>query len=115
MLVTLHHVRSAASVRSHRAYANEYRHRHIHTEFGATQLGRQSDHIFPVFDTIVPYAAGIPVDHVAMVPEGSLRTGHRQLIEFGPTEPQLHLDTGHIHVGVDTQINDTAQQQCGHH
>lgn len=55
LLVTLHHLRSAAGLWPDTALADQHSHSDIHTEPGAAQLGCQSAYLLPLLLAGVPH------------------------------------------------------------
>jgi len=51
VLGSLHRLRPASSLRAHPQIEDDDRRGDVHSKFGATQLGRQSAHLLPIFYT----------------------------------------------------------------
>ncbi len=54
VLGSVHRVRPASSLRPHPQIEDDDRRGDLHSKFGATQFGRQSAHLLPIFDAPLP-------------------------------------------------------------
>lgn len=96
LLVTLHHLRSAAGLWPDTALADQHSHSHIHTESGAAQLGCQSAYLLPLL------LAGIPHVQVSRADAGILTHLTPPILSFS-WQPFSALQVVHLLLQVVSQ------------